>query len=149
MKTAEAMAIRAIKANRNILAIIATLRRDGRVAIYQPRRTSVHQASFRNSSRSFATLEFHNQRTSIPLASCCFYSGVNRHCWNLRNSSSRSSAVNLCWRGEASARCPGNRTTLSARWFAAPWLSGPGLVRCCVHELAWARAAMRQLMRFS
>ena len=69
------------------------------------------------------------------------YSCVDRHCWNSRNSSSRSSAVNLWWRA---APCLG-KTTLSARWSAASWLG----VGRCVHELAWAKAAITQMMRFS
>ncbi|HEX8826915.1 MAG TPA: hypothetical protein VF778_02260, partial [Xanthobacteraceae bacterium] len=96
-------------------------------------------APHKKQSGSFATLGISQSENVDPLVSCCFYSCVDRHCWNLRNSSSRSSAVNLLWRGEASARCPGNWTTLSARRFAAPWLGKPGLSRC-VHELTWAKA---------
>ena len=91
----------------------------------------------------FAACNVSQSENVEPLASCCFYSCVDRHCWNLRNSSSRSSAVNLWWRGEASARCPGNWTTLSARW-----LGGPGLSRC-VHELTCTKATISQLMRFA
>jgi hypothetical protein len=44
----------------------------------------------------------------------------------------------------ATATC----TTLDARWFGAPSL-GVTKLCLCVHELAWARATVRQVTRFS